>query len=257
MKRLDAILNRDSGLAPAPGSGPRELVSIVGAGGKTTLLFLLAHALKKQGKKILVTTTTKIFVPAEDQCDRILCEPSWQAESGRIRPGTITCLGQRIDTATDKIIGIEKEVVDMLFEKKLFDCILVEADGARQKPIKAPGTHEPVIPARTTRVLGVVGLDALGTPVNDRQVHRPDLFCATTRATANQPIDETLICNLVLSENGLFKNTPPHCTRSLILNKAEEVFLSEKTKRLFRSLEKQTDRIDVIIASAKENRVFR
>ena len=54
--------------------GRRHLVSLVGGGGKTTTMFALARELKKQGKKVLVTTTTNIFYPDEGQCDTVIMD---------------------------------------------------------------------------------------------------------------------------------------------------------------------------------------
>lgn len=39
-----------------------DIVSITGAGGKTSLMFYLANKLKKRGT-VLIVTTTKIFKP--------------------------------------------------------------------------------------------------------------------------------------------------------------------------------------------------
>ena len=39
----------------------KEIVSIYGAGGKSTLLHLLAEELSGSGRKVVVTTTTKVY----------------------------------------------------------------------------------------------------------------------------------------------------------------------------------------------------
>lgn len=37
-------------------------ISVVGAGGKTTLIYRLAEELKEKGFRVLITTTTKMYV---------------------------------------------------------------------------------------------------------------------------------------------------------------------------------------------------
>jgi len=45
------------------------VIAFVGGGGKTTAMFRLAHELKAEGKRVLVTATTNIGVPEPGQCD--------------------------------------------------------------------------------------------------------------------------------------------------------------------------------------------
>ncbi len=55
----------------ALGIEKNDVVSIAGAGGKTSLMFRLAEEAKGLGFKVLVTTSTKIFVPDSTQYDRL------------------------------------------------------------------------------------------------------------------------------------------------------------------------------------------
>ena len=77
--------------------GPSCIVCLVGGGGKTTAMFRLAHELRAAGLRLLVTTTTNIFVPGPDQCDEFMLEGCADPGdlAGRAR-GTITCLGNGI-----------------------------------------------------------------------------------------------------------------------------------------------------------------
>ena len=43
---------------------PKDVISIVGAGGKTTLMFALARELSNKKGMVITTTTTKIFPPS-------------------------------------------------------------------------------------------------------------------------------------------------------------------------------------------------
>ena len=66
-----------------------------------------------------------------------------------------------------KLKGIDREFIDKIYQKHLFDYIVVEADGSKRRPIKAPALYEPVLPRETTRVVGLIGLDALGKSITE------------------------------------------------------------------------------------------
>ncbi len=139
-----------------------ELLCFVGAGGKTTAMFRLARELRAYGKRVLVTTTTAIFYPDKKDCDEVIaCGESNIRIPARAKEGNIVVFGREI-SHENKLSGIDKTIIDKLYMGKTFDYILVEGDGSKRMPVKAPAAHEPVIPGNTTRVAGVIGLDALG-----------------------------------------------------------------------------------------------
>lgn len=140
-----------------------ELVSFVGGGGKTTLMHAFARELR--GRRIATTTTKmgadqsgglKTLVAASD--DEIVAASTagpilaWRSVSG------------------GKAHGLDPTRCDVLFDR--VDHVLVEADGARAMPFKAPGAFEPVVPSATTMLVSVIGADALGRVIAD-QCHRP------------------------------------------------------------------------------------
>ncbi len=42
-----------------------RIISFVGSGGKTTLMFAVAKKLSQLGKKVIITTSTKIYLPTD------------------------------------------------------------------------------------------------------------------------------------------------------------------------------------------------
>jgi len=241
--RLYAALNIDPILP--------ELVCFVGAGGKTTSMFKLAHELKQLNTKVLVTTTTAIFYPENSHSDRIVITNKPDQFTGPEEPG-ITCLGST-HTAENKLLSIVPEHINLLFRKNIFDLILVEGDGSKQKPIKAPAEHEPVIPSETTKLLGLIGLDALGRAIDDEHVHRPEQFCRITGQAENEIITSFSIACLITSEKGLFKNASHLCQRYILLNKADSAKTEQHAKNIIKEVKKISYSIQTFIISSMLN----
>ncbi len=203
---------------------PISVVSIVGAGGKTTCMYDLARLLIDAGKKVLITTTTKLYHPEFEN------RKNWQLHLGSFRkPGTylpnensrIDIAAKTVDTKEHKLIGFLSEEIDETVNAWKYDYVLVEADGAKQKPIKAPAGHEPVIPRVTALVIGMVGLDCLGKTLNEVTVHRAEYLSALTGQPIGSVIDKNTVCELITSGLGLFKNVPQVCNKVAVLNKAD------------------------------------
>ena len=204
--------------------GGQGVIAFVGAGGKTSALFCLARALEGQGRRILLTTTTHLLDPREELArpafDLVL-RPDMEAPIGsaslpEARAG-LTVLLSRGAEPPGKMKGIHPSWIPAL--KTQWDLILVEADGSKRLPVKAPAPHEPVIPVGTDLVVGVVGLDCLGRPMDGETVHRPERFSDITGcATGDLILWEHLVA-LARHPEGLFKQAPG--TRALLFNKAD------------------------------------
>ncbi|MBU5425188.1 putative selenium-dependent hydroxylase accessory protein YqeC [Tissierella pigra] len=192
-----------------------EVISVVGGGGKTTTIFQLAKELKSLNKKVLITTTTAIYNPDEKEYDCFFLE---DIKDFQPTDGTITIFGQKI--VGEKLIGVSLEKLDEIIEKRVFDFILIEADGAKKKPIKAPETYEPVITKNTTKTIGVIGLDSLGRAINEENVHRPEIFTKITNTKLSDIIKADIIIRLVLEKEGIFKSAKGE--KILLLNKANK-----------------------------------
>ncbi len=86
-----------------------------------------------------------------------------------------------------KVAGVSAGLVDRLARAPGVDAVILEADGSRRLPFKAPADHEPVIPGSTTIVVPMVGMDALGRPLDATAVHRPERVAALTGAAPRRP----------------------------------------------------------------------
>ncbi len=185
------------------GLGPRELVSFVGAGGKSTLLLGLGHELAKNGHRVVLTTTTKMGtnqIPASSAPVHDLDEVRRVIAAGNM----VFLIGE---TDGPKVIGVPTAMVDELADDNSVDYIVVEADGARRRAIKAPAEHEPVIPSRSTTVVVVTGLDAVGSRVDDA-AHRPELVSAITGRGLDEKLTPEDVAAVIGSQSGGLARVP-------------------------------------------------
>lgn len=201
---LQAVLNRTckvcSGLADAMNLNFRGVVSLIGGGGKTSLMFRLAHDLAAQGRRVLATTTTRILMPDPDQCRQTLLARSAEALIGQIKSGSKAnpvAAGEKPDETGCKLIGFDPGLIDQVWQTGFFDVIIVEADGAKHKPVKASAAHEPVLPSSTTHLVHVTGLDGVGRPITDEYVHRSGIFLENLDLMPGTLLDESMVARAV------------------------------------------------------------
>jgi probable selenium-dependent hydroxylase accessory protein YqeC len=198
-----------------------RVVSLVGGGGKTTALFLLAKELVAQGAKVIVTTTTKIYKPTPEQVKLTIVSRDagtlCQATEDALRETAMIAVGKEIE-AEGKLSGVPPAWVADL--AKLADYVLVEADGAKGKPFKAPASHEPVIPESTALTIVVVGIEVVGQVLSEVSVQRPERVSAITGLALGDVIMPKDIATAILHPDGLGRPTPLH-RQVLLLNKVD------------------------------------
>lgn len=151
-----------------------DVVAFVGAGGKTSALFRLASELSADGWRVLATTTTRL---ARSEVQRA---PYATALTPALSPAIVREWLERYrfvflysseDLERNKIAGLSPDFVAPLVDSVTSDVLLIEADGSRRLPFKAPYDHEPVIPNDATLVVPVAGADALGKPLDQQHVY--------------------------------------------------------------------------------------
>lgn len=143
------------------------VIAIVGSGGKTTRIHQLAEEYRKNNKKVLVTTTTHMYVEADTELSGNALEICKKLEqNGYCMAGLLEEKDSR------KIKGLPKNVYEEVCEYA--DIVLVEADGSKGMPVKFPAEHEPVIPSNVDEIQIVTGLCAVGRPLKE-VCHRKEL----------------------------------------------------------------------------------
>ena len=207
-------------LKEALGLRDGEMVSLIGAGGKTTTLLQLAKELRDAGKKVLVTTTTKIFKPSKPHVDRLFIVEDVGAllrEATKLDAPLIIGAGSKLDQ--DKLIGLPPRWLDEIARSKHFAAVLVEADGAASRLFKVPSDFEPVIPVATNLTVWVLSIKA-----------------ALSGMPLGTPVTEQLILNLARHPEGCLKGIPAASRKSAMINQADSPEEIERAKQLGKAL---------------------
>ena len=213
-------------LKEALGIRPKEVVSLVGAGGKTTLMFALARELIEKGKAVITSTTTKIFPPSpsETACVFVSNHEDEIIDFVLKDAGAKGCItiGSELLTDSRKLKGVSPFLVLRLIKQPQVGHIVIEADGASQRPLKAPNPeYEPVIPSCTTMVIPVVGIDAVGCKLSEEQVFRSEIASQLTGVPLGEVVTAETIARLILHPSGLATGSPPEARIIPFINKMD------------------------------------
>jgi probable selenium-dependent hydroxylase accessory protein YqeC len=224
-------------LSEALGLRNNEVVSLIGAGGKTTTLLHLAKELREAGKKILVTTTTKIFKPSKPHVDKLFIVEDLHAllrETATFDQPLIIGAGSKIEEG--KLIGLPARWLDESETKQHFDAVLVEADGAASRLFKVPSEMEPVIPATTGLTVWILSIKIVGKPLDASWVHRAERAAALSGAVLGEPVTAELILQLARHPEGALKGIPPGSRKAALINQADDPEEVERAKELGKGL---------------------
>jgi probable selenium-dependent hydroxylase accessory protein YqeC len=184
------------------------VVAFVGAGGKSTTMFRLAAARAAAGQQVVTTTSTRIgrdqlkLAPAHLIIDQVAALPDLLAACRHVLVTAPLIPG--------KALGIGEADIAALAARPEVDLVLVEADGAAGRWLKAPADHEPAIPTCATHVVWIANLRVLGQPLDASHVHRPERASALLGIPLGTPIERTHIDALAQHPLGGRKNVRPH-----------------------------------------------
>lgn len=178
-----------------------KCISVIGSGGKTTLLRYLSGRLPGT---VILTTSTHMFpfqgIPLVNtgdkdsgkSRDRIIAEIRETLSNGRV-----VCLGS-LEPSGKLASPADTVPFELLLPEA--DHVLIEADGAAGRPLKVHRPWEPVIPACSGMTVCVAGASGIGRPVS-QACHCPELFASLAGITADCLVEPEHIAMVINREN--------------------------------------------------------
>lgn len=193
-------------------------VSIIGAGGKHTLMHRLSVELSSAGTSVVITSTTNLHRNAQlAPLPTVLVD-----KQSDWRQALCCALGEHrravvVGSAMGKNMfrGVGSHQVEPITAAAPEAVVLVKADGARKRLLKVPGPHEPVHPPQVDVCVLVLSLAAIGAAVNEQHVHRLELVRGIT---AERTITEKTLVDVINAAGGYSEHLAPGARRVLYLS---------------------------------------
>ena len=227
-------------------------IAFIGAGGKTTAMFQVARELTQP---VIVTATSHLGVWQTSLTDtHLIIESSAQLEEIEHGLKGVILITGGIEGERTK--PINTDLLNWLQEFCGYHAIplLIEADGSREKPLKAWAEHEPPIPSFVEMVVQVVGLSGVGRPLINEYVHRAELFAQLSGLALEETITPAALARVLTHPEGAARSMPIHARKVALLNQADTPELQSLAQGLSHALMAAYD--SVIISSLKQERVL-
>ena len=225
---LDIDLNKD------------KVITVVGAGGKTSTIFELGNELSNLNKKTIITTTTHMKLDK----DFLLIDEDFNIENLKkiLQKNNLIKIGKK--ESDYKVKRLDEDTLKRCID--ISDFLLIEGDGSKRLPLKAPKDNEPVIIQETDLVIGLIGFDSLDKKIEET-CHRPELVSKLLHKNIKENINIFDLVEIIKNKNGLKKNV--NCKYKVIINKVDKLEYLDKCKKIAQlCLE---FKIDVIFISYK------
>lgn len=222
-----------------------QTISFVGAGGKTTSIYTLAKELSSIGKKVIITTTTHMFLPEkngvfEENQDHLL----WQLNHRGIAVVGKPCTKKN---ALGKMTGTSPAFYQWM--RTVADYILVEADGSKRFPLKFPASHEPVLHNDTNIVVVVGGLSCLNRPLIDC-CHRWELVGSQLKYEPTKLIQPKDMANIIIKgyfDNEKEQKNPCQSSTKIYLNQCDNENIYKQALEVINNFKKEEIKREHII----------
>ena len=209
-------------LARAFGIRAGDLVSTVGAGGKTALVYRLVRELTSAGVPVVATTTTRVWYPAEETMPEVVVGEGNDSHIEVLR-SVVAERGFAMSGSSEsggKLLGHSPEFLDELMLSNPGWAVVAECDGARGASLKVPAEHEPPLPSRTSVYVVVIGVDCIGERIDSSLVFNAERVAAVTGVDINARVDEEIAATSVLSADSYLGRRPGKARMHVLLNKA-------------------------------------
>lgn len=197
-----------------------DVISFAGAGGKTSTIFALARELKHTTDyKILITTTTKMFLEKE----AVTVEDEWFIKEQMLKKRLVTA---------GKDLGRKMGCFSADFLQKIIslsDIALIEADGAQRRPFKMPRLYEPVYLPNTTKIVYLAGMTALDKAIE--VLSRSDILADFLHKQPDEKLTEEDMLKVLQNEKGAKKDIQGK-EFYVILNQADDDKILQSAEKI-------------------------
>ncbi len=242
-------------------AGDEKVHYFIGGGGKTSTIRHVAETCLEKGLKVLIATTTKVLISEFTDYHTLqvgdrLTKQDLEALRAIWRAGEIPVLYRSTWPEKKKYLGHEPEVLEAIrrqVEEYLHEqvILLVEADGARNRPLKAPYPHEPVI-SEEGNVVVLIGSEVLGERLDPDMVYGYENILKVLRKDAPFILGAEELANLVVHPEGYMKGVHNKKRLKVIFNKSESQEKRSFALECKRLLEKRGVDCKVISLLAKK-----
>jgi molybdenum cofactor cytidylyltransferase len=211
-------------LADALRVTPRRTVAFVGAGGKSSAMARLAAELAAHGP-VVITTTAKLALSQAALAESHLIvqdASSLSSLPAMLEEHRSVLITRGVARGEPKWLGLDLSSLESLRRSsaQVGAPLLIEADGARGRSLKAPAPHEPIVPSFADLVVPVAGLDVIGMPLDEQWVHRVDRVSQVLGLRPGAAIEVEHVAALLGAPDGGLQGIPPGAEVRVLLNKA-------------------------------------
>jgi probable selenium-dependent hydroxylase accessory protein YqeC len=236
---------------------PSQCVSIMGAGGKSTLMNRLADELIVLGRTVVLSSTTNYHRPKTLQSDQILltrATPDWPDKLEALARRWNRLLVLHHDLGEAMVKGIDVAAVRTIHERIPDAIVIVKTDGARKRWFKAPNQSEPVIPPWSQLSITVVNCGILGQPLTDALVHRPERVAELTGLHLGDAITPQAVGIVLTHPDTYASKIPSGARRAIYISHVRTPLDAEHAKMIAAWLDRSA--IDVVLAGDTPSGTF-
>ncbi|MDE0332321.1 MAG: selenium cofactor biosynthesis protein YqeC [Nitrospinae bacterium] len=215
---------------------PSDMVCVMGAGGKATLMKRLIREMLDEPFPVIITSTTNLHALGGEDTPPVILSEEGRAELQSVaqdwsKRGAVVWVEKKLPQ--NMFRGLKASQVEALHASGFDGVMVVKTDGARKRLIKAPGPGEPVIPKGATHCVLVLGLAAIGRKADEKIVHRMEKVSAIAELKAGEVIESHHLAELA-GHPDCYPNRFPnsakrilylsHCTSPKALEDAQTIF---------------------------------
>ncbi|NPV55697.1 MAG: putative selenium-dependent hydroxylase accessory protein YqeC [Anaerolineae bacterium] len=214
--------------------GQTDQIAIVGAGGKTSTMFMLARELNSRA---ILTTSTHLSIGQArlaDDAHVVRNVPDILAILSETPKQNNVVLFTGPPGEHGRLDSLDMETLNVLSQycRQSATPLLIEADGSKCRPLKAPGENEPPIPNWVDKVIVVVGLSGVGKQATEDVIHRPEVFCKLAGINLMDRVTPAAIATVLTHPDGGLKNIPDRAHKCILLNQADNAHLEKAAEEI-------------------------